>query len=166
MITFYLIATFLMLVALIYQIAKIGKVSKICLTACLSFLSFWFSYHLVDDAKQFYVIECFRSAFVCLVMYLMYLTSGNENTKPFLLYSIVLVSQTIVSLLQLLVNISGYTDPIYTVLSLTEIALFIYGFTNLQRLHNGDTNNSRCNSACSPWGAWLCNTEFNEEGKK
>lgn len=155
-----------MLVALLYHVAKFGKVSALCLTAAISFVSFWFSYYSIADAKQFYVIECFRSAFVCLVMYLMYLTSGNENTKPFLLYSIVLVSQTIVSLLQLLVNISGYTDPIYTVLSLTEIALFIYGFTNLQRLHNGDTNNSRCNSACSPWGARLCNTKINQESQK
>ena len=166
MLNFYALATFLMLVALTYQIVKFVKVSAISLTVLLSFITFWFSYLMIDDPRQFYVIECFRSSTICLIMYYAFTVTKQQAATPFLIYSFVLVSQTFINLLQLFVNISGYTDPIYTALSLIEIALFIYGYLHLQRQYNGDDNNNCIDSGCSARSAWICNYTINEKAKK
>lgn len=152
-----------MLVALTYGMAKFGKVSAICLTCALSFCSFWFSYTLPLDVKEFYALECFRSSTLCLLLYLMYARYKPSNSTPYLIYAVTLMSQTTLSLLQLSVNISGYTDPVYAVLSIIEMALFIYGFRNLQRLRNGDSNNDNIDSSINAWCSRSNHIQANEE---
>ena len=140
-----------MIVALSYQIAKIGKVSAICLTCTLSFMSFWVSYSLPIGVKDYYALECFRSSLICLLLYFMYTSNKSTNLGPYLIYAVTLMSQTLISLLQLSVNIGGYTDPIYALLSIIEVALFIYGFSKTQRLHDGDSNNDCIDSGFNAW---------------
>lgn len=154
-----------MVVAILIQLINKGRASLLCLLVLFSFASFWLTYLCIDDAFNFYVAECLRSSFLCFSMCSI-ISIKNERTATYLIYSILLATQTFVNLSQLLANASGYTDPIYMALSIVEVSLFIYGHLKLQRQNNGNADNNYIDCDLSAWRACLCNRKANQEAEK
>lgn len=160
MILFYSIATIVMIVALLYRRLTDCMVDAICLFVLVSFMSFWFNYFTIDSPINFYIAECFRSSLICFAMYAV-ITVKKEKPILYLIYSILLTMQTFVSLLQLILNVGGYTDVVYMLLSILELSLFIFGYSNFQGQRNGYDNHNCIDCSVSTCCSRLCYNQTN-----